>query len=73
MLYAGDLLFIGGTPISWAGPVSNWIRACQYMLDRDAEYIVPGHGPVTDDDGVRGVMDYLDSSSTRPPSGTRAG
>jgi hypothetical protein len=21
VLYAGDLLFIGGTPISWAGPV----------------------------------------------------
>lgn len=58
-LYAGDLLFIGGTPISWAGPVSNWIRACQFMIDLEAEYIVPGHGPVTDDAGVRSVMDYL--------------
>jgi cyclase len=59
-LYAGDLLFIGGTPISWAGPISNWIRACQFMLDLDAEIIVPGHGPVTDAAGVRGVMDYLE-------------
>ena len=60
VLYAGDLLFIGGTPISWAGPVSNWIRACQYMIDFDADYIVPGHGPVTDNNGVRGVKDYLE-------------
>lgn len=58
-LYAGDLLFIGGTPISWAGPVSNWVSACQFMLDLDADTIVPGHGPVTDKSGVQGVMDYL--------------
>jgi glyoxylase-like metal-dependent hydrolase (beta-lactamase superfamily II) len=59
-LYAGDLLFIGGTPISWAGPISNWVRACQFMLDLDAEFVVPGHGPVTDASGIRGVRDYLE-------------
>lgn len=58
-LYAGDLLFIGGTPISWAGPVSNWIRACEFMLGCGADVVVPGHGPVTDQDGIRGVLDYL--------------
>lgn len=58
-LYTGDLLFIGGTPISWAGPISNWIRACQFMLDLGADIIVPGHGPVTDAAGIQGVMDYL--------------
>lgn len=58
-LYAGDLLFIGGTPIVWAGPLSNWIAACQWMLDLDVDTIVPGHGPVTDKGGVQAVMDYL--------------
>ncbi|HEY0935507.1 MAG TPA: MBL fold metallo-hydrolase, partial [Trebonia sp.] len=29
------------------------------MLDLDADLIVPGHGPVTDAAGVRGVMEYL--------------
>jgi len=58
-LYAGDLLFIGGTPISWAGPISNWIRACRFMLALDPDIVVPGHGPVTGHDGIRGVMDYL--------------
>ncbi|GAA3543764.1 hypothetical protein GCM10022222_29280 [Amycolatopsis ultiminotia] len=60
VLYAGDLLFIGGTPISWAGPLSNWIAACDRMLAMDVEFIVPGHGPVTGKDGVRGVRDYLE-------------
>ena len=58
-LYTGDLLFIGGTPISWAGPISNWVAACQFMLDLDVDTIVPGHGPVTDKAGVQSVMDYL--------------
>jgi glyoxylase-like metal-dependent hydrolase (beta-lactamase superfamily II) len=58
-LYAGDLLFIGGTPISWAGPISHWIEACQFMLDLEVDTIVPGHGPVTDKVGVQAVMDYL--------------
>lgn len=58
-LYAGDLLFIGGTPISWAGRISHWVEACQFMLDLDVETIVPGHGPVTDKHGVQDVMDYL--------------
>ncbi len=24
-VYTGDILFIGGTPIVWAGPLSNWV------------------------------------------------
>jgi cyclase len=58
-LFTGDLLFIGGTPIIWAGPLSNWVAACDFMLNLDVEYVVPGHGPVTDKDGVRLVRDYL--------------
>jgi cyclase len=26
-VFTGDLLFNEGTPIAWAGPVSNWVRA----------------------------------------------
>ena len=59
-LFAGDLLFIGGTPIMWAGPIENWIAACDAMLALDPEIVVPGHGPVTDADGIRGVRAYLD-------------
>jgi glyoxylase-like metal-dependent hydrolase (beta-lactamase superfamily II) len=57
--FTGDILFIGGTPIVWAGPIANWIAACDLLLSRDLETIVPGHGPVTDHRGVAEVRAYL--------------
>jgi cyclase len=58
-LYAGDILFIGGTPIVWAGPPQRWVDACDLILDLDVTVIVPGHGPITDKSGVHRVRDYL--------------
>ena len=57
--YTGDILFIGGTPIVWAGPLSNWIAACDLILGSDVDTVVPGHGPITDKAGVVQVRDYL--------------
>ncbi|OBG35552.1 fumarylacetoacetate hydrolase family protein [Mycobacterium sp. E3198] len=59
VLFGGDLLFIGCTPIVWAGPIANWIRACDVMIALDAPIVVPGHGPVSDPDGIRAVRGYL--------------
>ena len=59
VVYTGDILFIGGAPIVWAGPLSNWIAACDLILGMDARAIVPGHGPITDNAGVREVREYL--------------
>ena len=59
VVYTGDILFIGGTPIVWAGPLSNWVAACDLMLGMELEHVVPGHGPVTDKAGVTTVRDYL--------------
>lgn len=58
-VYTGDILFIGGTPIVWAGPLSNWVAACDLMLSMDVETVVPGHGPLTGRDGIVEVRDYL--------------
>ena len=58
-VFTGDILFIDGTPIMWAGPVSNWIAACDLIIARDPEVIVPGHGPITDKAGVERVKAYL--------------
>ncbi|WP_353199928.1 MBL fold metallo-hydrolase [Sandarakinorhabdus sp.] len=58
-VFTGDILFIEGTPIMWAGPVSNWIAACDRIIAMDVDVIVPGHGPLTDKSGVREVADYL--------------
>jgi glyoxylase-like metal-dependent hydrolase (beta-lactamase superfamily II) len=58
-VFTGDILFIDSTPIVWAGPVGNWLAACEWILSLDAESIVPGHGPLTDQAGVRRVQQYL--------------
>jgi cyclase len=57
-VFTGDLLFIEGTPVVWAS-LSNWIAACDRILELDARVLVPGHGPVTDASGVRDVGRYL--------------
>jgi cyclase len=58
-VFTGDILFIQGTPIMWAGPVSSWLTACSRIIELGAKTIVPGHGPVTDESGVRDVQRYL--------------
>jgi cyclase len=59
VLYTGDILFIGGTPIIWQGPIGNWIAACERIAALRPEVIVPGHGPLTDVKGALAVRDYL--------------
>jgi glyoxylase-like metal-dependent hydrolase (beta-lactamase superfamily II) len=59
-VFTGDILFVGGTPIMWAGPVSNWLAACEHIEGLDIDTIVPGHGPVTDKEGPRQVRRYLE-------------
>jgi glyoxylase-like metal-dependent hydrolase (beta-lactamase superfamily II) len=46
VLFTGDVLFNGGHPIVWAGPVSNWIAACDLIVSLDPAVVVPGHGPL---------------------------
>lgn len=58
VVFTGDILFIEGHPVMWAGPVGNWIRACETILKLDVETIVPGHGPVTDKQGVARLKSY---------------
>jgi glyoxylase-like metal-dependent hydrolase (beta-lactamase superfamily II) len=59
VIFTGDILFIEGTPIMWAGPVANWIRACERIAELGADIVVPGHGPITDAKGALRVRDYL--------------
>lgn len=59
IVFTGDIVFVGGHPVMWAGPVSNWIGACDHILGLDVETIVPGHGPISGKDGVRALRGYL--------------
>lgn len=58
-VFTGDILFNGGTPVVWAGPFSNWIDACQRIIDAGWATIVPGHGPLATADDVRTMQRYL--------------
>jgi cyclase len=59
VVFVADLLFVGGHAPVWAGPIANWTRACDVILDLDVDVIVPGHGPITDKAGLREFRDYL--------------
>jgi glyoxylase-like metal-dependent hydrolase (beta-lactamase superfamily II) len=60
ILYTGDLLFVGGHPVIWEGPIGNWIKACDYILGLDVDVIVPGHGPISEKPAVRELKAYFE-------------
>jgi len=67
VLYTGDLVFHGGHPIVWAGPVAHWIEACDRMLSLGATTVVPGHGPLSDRaciEDQRGYLQWLVAEGT---------
>lgn len=59
VVFVGDIGFIGGTPIVWAGPLENWCRAIDLVVALGADTVVPGHGPVCGVDELVEVRDYL--------------
>ena len=58
VVFAGDLMFVGVTPIMWVGPVENWLAGLDRMIELSPQIVVPGHGPVTDLAGVRAMRRY---------------
>ena len=67
-VFTGDLLFMGGHPVIWAGPIANWIEACDTILGWDVDVVVPGHGPITDKKGVatfKGYLDYINAEARK--------
>jgi glyoxylase-like metal-dependent hydrolase (beta-lactamase superfamily II) len=68
VLFAGDVLFSGSTPVLWAGPVENCMAALDRILDMEVEVIVPGHGPLCGKEAVsraREYLEYLGSEAAR--------
>jgi cyclase len=61
VVFAGDIVFHGGHPIVWAGPVANWIAACDRLLGLEGvTTVVPGHGPVTTLETVAHLKGYFE-------------
>lgn len=60
VVFTGDILFHLGHPIIWAGPIHNWIRACERIIALEPEVVVPGHGPLATVDAVTKLKAYLE-------------
>ena len=59
LLFAGDLIFNGGTPFALAGSIGGWLAALERLETLGAETIVPGHGAVSGPEVIQDVRDYL--------------
>jgi cyclase len=46
VLFAGDLVFHGLTPLVFMGSVSGALRALEWMAGLEPAHLVPGHGPL---------------------------
>jgi cyclase len=58
-LFAGDLVFNGGTPFVVMGSVAGALTALERLEDLGAETIVPGHGPVCGPEALGAQRAYL--------------
>lgn len=66
VVFTADILFVGATPVIWAGPLRNWIAALDTLLALDADTYVPGHGPVcgrAEAEVVREYWTWLEASA----------
>jgi cyclase len=60
VLFAGDLLFNGGTPFLLTGSITGAIEVLeQVVAPLGAQTIVPGHGPVSGPELIDEVLGYL--------------
>jgi len=59
VLFAGDILFNGGTPFALMGSVAGWLEALDRLRSLRAERIVPGHGMVCGPEVIEDVAEYL--------------
>jgi glyoxylase-like metal-dependent hydrolase (beta-lactamase superfamily II) len=60
IVFTGDILFHGGHPIVWAGPVANWITACDRVLALHPTVVVPGHGPLATPAALEDLKEYFE-------------
>lgn len=61
VVYVADILFMGVHPAIWEGSIDGWLSACDLILSLDVDIVVPGHGPLTDKEGVRLFKVYLET------------
>ena len=56
VLFTGDLLFHGLTPLVFAGSVDGALRSLEWIAGFGPDVVVPGHGPLVDASELAGVL-----------------
>ena len=60
VVFGGDVLWNGCTPIGWEGTHGKWIEAIDLVLSWDPKIIVPGHGPLCGIEETKDLRAYLE-------------
>ena len=56
VLFSGDLLFHGLTPLAFAGSVEGALRSLEWIAGFGPDVVVPGHGPLAAAGDLPGVL-----------------
>jgi cyclase len=62
VLHAGDLFFNDRYPsidLEAGGSVREWADTLDRVLALDFDHVIPGHGPVSDPEGLRGFQRFM--------------
>jgi cyclase len=73
VLFAGDLVFNGGTPFVVMGSVSGSLASLERLAAFGAGVIVPGHGDVCGPEVLDGIRSYLEFVQRTAAEGRAAG
>jgi glyoxylase-like metal-dependent hydrolase (beta-lactamase superfamily II) len=73
VVFTGDLLFSGVTPVMWHGPVDRWLAALDAITALDADVFVPGHGAISTRAQLRTLHDYWSWLAEAVPEHRAAG
>jgi len=60
ILFGGDVLWNACTPIGWEGTYAQWYAALDRIIALNPRIVVPGHGDVTDTEGVKTLRRYFE-------------
>jgi glyoxylase-like metal-dependent hydrolase (beta-lactamase superfamily II) len=62
VVHTGDLFFNGRYPnidLEAGGSVAEWAASIDRVLELDFDHVIPGHGPVTDREGLRDFQRFM--------------
>ncbi|GAB4561017.1 MAG: hypothetical protein Kow0047_08050 [Anaerolineae bacterium] len=73
VVFVGDTVWVDQHPYMAQADSKEWLDALTYIRRLDAEYIVPGHGPVCGREATERISEYIRAMRSRVRSMFKAG